>query len=194
MTDPTESTIIHLLEAGDERYVKIMFDTYYQSLCTYIMRYLISAEDAKDIIQSVFISFWNNKKGHPFSGSVRSYLFGAASKASLQFMRNKGKTYFVDIELHIDDFLDEVLYDDENNIEKIKEQLYIAVENLPENPRKVLKAIIFNNTPYKIVAAEMQISVNTVKTYYARALQALRKSIDPKTFSFLLFSFIHSEK
>ncbi len=194
MTDKTESTIIRLLAAGDERCMKIMFDIYYQPLCTYVIRYLLSVEDAKDIVQSVFISFWNNKKGHPFSGSIRSYLFGAASKASLQFMRNKGKTYFVDIELHIDDFLDEMLHDDEAELEKIKEQLYAAIENLPTNPQKVLKAIIFNNTPYKTVAEEMQISVNTVKTYYARALEALRKSIDTKTFSLLFLSFLHSEK
>ena len=148
VAESTETTMIHLLEAGDERCMKIMFDTYYQSLCTYIMRYLISVEDAKDIVQSVFISFWNNKKGLPFSGSIRSYLFGAVSKASLQFMRNKGKTYFVDIEAHIDDFLDEVFYDDENEIEKIKEQLYAAIDTLPEKPKKVLSAIIFNNTPY----------------------------------------------
>ena len=109
-------------------------------------------------------------------------------------MRNKGKTYFVDIELHIDDFLDEMLHDDEAELEKIKEQLYAAIENLPTNPQKVLKAIIFNNTPYKTVAEEMQISVNTVKTYYARALEALRKSIDTKTFSLLFLSFLHSEK
>ena len=103
-----EATIIELLEAGDERCMKMMFDAYYQTLCTYVMRYLISVEDAEDIVQSVFISLWNNKRGQAFTGSVRSYLFGAVSKASLQFMRNRGKAYFVDIELHIDDFLEEI--------------------------------------------------------------------------------------
>lgn len=104
MPDIKETTIIRLLEAGDERCMKMMFDTYYQALCTYVMRYLISMEDAEDIVQTVFISLWNNKRGQAFTGSLRSYLFGAVSKASLQFMRDRGKTYFVDIELHIDDF------------------------------------------------------------------------------------------
>ena len=68
--DIKESTIIRLLEAGDERCMKMMFDTYYQALCTYIMRYLISVEDAEDIVQMVFISLWNNKRGQEFSGSL----------------------------------------------------------------------------------------------------------------------------
>ena len=192
--DVKESTIIRLLETGDERCMKMMFDTYYQALCTYVMRYLISMEDAEDIVQTVFISLWNNKRGQEFSGSLRAYLFGAASKASLQFMRDRGKAYFVDIELHVYDFLEEMSRDNEVELEKMKEYLYAAIEDLPANPKKVLTAIVFNNTPYKMVAEEMGISVNTVKTYYARALQALRKSLDGKTFCLLFLSFFSSKK
>lgn len=192
--DIKESTIIRLLEAGDERCMKMMFDTYYQALYTYIMRYLISVEDAEGIVQMVFISLWNNKRGQEFSGSLRAYLFGAASKASLQFMRDRGKAYFVDIELHVDDFLEEMSRDNEVELEKMKEYLYAAIEDLPANPKKVLTAIVFNNTPYKVVAEEMGISVNTVKTYYARALQALRKSLDGKIFCLLFLSFFSSKK
>lgn len=190
--DIKESTIIRLLETGDERCMKMMFDTYYQALCTYVMRYLISVEDAEDIVQTVFISLWNNKRGQVFTGSLRAYLFGAVSKASLQFMRDRERMYFVEIELHIDDFLEEMSRDVE--LEKMKEYLYAAIEDLPANPKKVLTAIVFNNTPYKVVAEEMGISVNTVKTYYARALQALRKSLDGKTFCLLFLSFFSSER
>lgn len=189
MPDIKEATIIRLLEAGNDRCMKMMFDAYYQTLCAYVMRYLVSIEDAEDIVQSVFISLWNNKRGQVFRGSLRSYLFGAVSKASLQLMRNRGKTYFVDIELHIDDFLEEMFHDNEVELERVKEHLYAAIDDLPENPKKVLTAIVFNNISYKVVAEEMGISVNTVKTYYARALQALRKSLDNRTFCFLFFSF-----
>ena len=192
MPDIKETTIIRLLETGDERCMKMMFDTYYQALCTYVMRYLISVEDAEDIIQTVFISLWNNKRGQVFTGSLRAYLFGAVSKASLQFMRDRERMYFVEIELHIDDFLEEMSCDVE--LEKMKEYLYAAIEDLPANPKKVLTAIVFNNTPYKVVAEEMGISVNTVKTYYARALQALRKSLDGRTFCLFFLSFFSSER
>ena len=55
--DIKESTIIRLLEAGDERCMKMMFDTYYQALCTYIMRYLISVEDAEDIVSPMVMGW-----------------------------------------------------------------------------------------------------------------------------------------
>ena len=96
--------------------------------------------------------------------------------------------------IYIDDFLEEMSRDREVELEKMKEYLYVAIEDLPANPKKVLTAIVFNNTPYKVVAEEMGISVNTVKTYYARALQALRKSLDGKTFCLLFLSFFSSER
>ena len=95
-------------------------------------------------------SLWNNKRGQVFTGSLRAYLFGAVSKASLQFMRDRERMYFVEIELHIDDFLEEMSRDVE--LEKMKEYLYAAIEDLPANPKKVLTAIVFNNTPYKAVS------------------------------------------
>ena len=62
-----------------------------------------------------------------------------------------------------------------------------AVKQLPEKPRQVLQAIVFLEKPYKKVAAEMGISVNTVKTYYARALQALRKALGANPLLLLLW-------
>ena len=135
-------------------------------------------EVAEDIVQTVFISLWTNKRGKPFEGSLRSYLFGAVSKAALCWVRDHGKVYFEDIESHIDDFWDDVFsQEDAEQEERLRKKLHAAVDALPEKPRLVLQAIVWQEKPYKQVAAEMGISVNTVKTYYARALQALRKSL-----------------
>ena len=90
-------TIETLLAAGDERCMNLLFAEYYRDLCAYAARYPLSAESVEDIVQNVFISFWENKRGRPFIGSVRSYLFGAVSKAALRWLRDEGKAYFEDI-------------------------------------------------------------------------------------------------
>lgn len=170
--------IKRMLEAGDERCMKLLFEKFYRALCMYALRYPVSPEVAEDIVQTVFISLWTNKRGKPFEGSLRSYLFGAVSKAALCWVRDHGKVYFEDIESHIDDFWDDVFsQEDAEQEERLRKKLHAAVDALPEKPRLVLQSIVWQEKPYKQVAAEMGISVNTVKTYYARALQALRKSL-----------------
>ena len=71
--------IKRMLEAGDERCMKLLFDKFYRALCMYALRYPVSPEVAEDIVQTVFISLWTNKRGKPFEGSLRSYLFGAVT-------------------------------------------------------------------------------------------------------------------
>ena len=109
MAEEQEKNIIRLLAKGDEEATGILFRSYHRLLCAYCMRYLVSREDAEDIVQAVFISLWQNWRGRKFSGSLEAYLFGAVNKAALKTMREAGKRYFEDIEISCESFLDEVL-------------------------------------------------------------------------------------
>ena len=63
-------------------------------------------------------------------------------------------------------------------IEEQKKKLYKEIEALPIKSREVFKAIVLENLKYKEVALQLEISVNTVKTHYSRALKQLRNSLD----------------
>ena len=60
----SEENIIEALRAGNEICIKMMFDKYYRSLCVYALKYVPTLEDAEDIVQNVFVTFWENKKGN----------------------------------------------------------------------------------------------------------------------------------
>ena len=104
MAEEQEKNIIRLLAKGDEEATGILFRSYHRLLCAYCMRYLVSREDAEDIVQAVFISLWQNWRGRKFSGSLEAYLFGAVNKAALKTMREAGKRYFEDIEISCESF------------------------------------------------------------------------------------------
>ena len=142
-------TIETLLAAGDERCMNLLFAEYYRDLCAYAARYPLSAESVEDIVQYVFISFWENKRGRPFVGSVRSYLFGAVCYAALRWLRDEGKAYFEDIETHVDDFWESMFNrEEEEAFEKLMEKLREAVEQLAEQPKRVVRSIIWEDKPW----------------------------------------------
>lgn len=172
-----ETEIIRCLKSKDERCVRMMFDNYYHALCVYALRFLVSVEDSEDIVQDVFVSFWEKKKGTDFEGSLRSYLFGAVSKASLKFLERNGQFYFDDIEKHVNTFLEEMSLCDDDELYRLKTTLRKEIELLPDKARNVLNAIIVENLSYKEVAERYGISVNTVKTHYSHALKKLKTSL-----------------
>ena len=49
---------------------------------------------------------------------------------------------------------------------------------MSEKCREVFIAIVLKNLSYKEVAEKLNVSVNTVKTHYSRALKQLREHLD----------------
>jgi len=182
-----ESHILSLLKAGDERCMRMIFDRYYRALCVYAMKYLTSVDDAEDVVQNVFVSFWENKKGNVFEGSLRSYLFGAVAKASVKFLHRSGQFTFDDIELHVNRFLEEMDCYEEEEQDLLKRKLEQEIEKLPEKSKAVFNAIVIENLSYKQVSERYHISVNTVKTQYAHALKKLRENLGDLFIWMLLF-------
>ena len=171
----SEEDVIQGLLRGDVNSMKMLFDNYYQALCVYALRFIDSFEDAEDVVQDVFLSFWEARKGKEFEGSLRSYLFGAVRKRALRFVEETGRHVFENINDHLNDFLDDAEDMDGEKAQVEKEKLYEAVNQLPDKSREVFLAIVLDNMSYKAVAVKLGISVNTVKTHYARALVNLRE-------------------
>ena len=173
----SESEIVHELEAGNEVCLNMLFNNYYRALCVYAFRFVSDADDVEDIVQEVFVSFWMNKKRTAFSGSVRSYLFGAVAKAASKFATRRGKIKFDDVEKYVDQFLEELGEYDENEFARLRDKVYARVEALPEKTKEIFKAVVLDNMTYQQVGDRFGITVNTVKTMYYRALKQLKEEL-----------------
>lgn len=58
-----------------------------------------------------------------FSGSVRSYLFGAVAKAASKFVTRRGRIMFDDVEKYVDQFLEELEEYDEGEFARIRDKV-----------------------------------------------------------------------
>ncbi|RZT96410.1 RNA polymerase sigma-70 factor (ECF subfamily) [Ancylomarina subtilis] len=171
-----EQLIIQKLQNGDESGLRQMFDIYYSPLCVFALKYIDSFDLAEDLVQDIFIGFWENNRVKQLNVSLKSYLFTSVKNNALNYIR-KNKSY--QIETMNDEF--DILMDDSfdpEDLEQMKVKLYQELENLSQQSRNVFEAIIFQNMKYKDVAEDLNISVNTVKTHFARALKQLRNSLD----------------
>lgn len=172
-----EDEIIFLLEKGDEKCMRMIFDRYYHSLCAYALKFLSSLEDVEDIVQNVLIAFWEGKRKQIFVGSIRSYIFGAVAKASLKFLERQRIVVFDDIESYVNQLLDEDFGEKEEELEQLRLRLEEELKKLPEKARAIFSAIVLENLSYKETAERYQISINTVKTHYSHALKKLRENL-----------------
>lgn len=180
-----DKIILEKLERGDEDALKSLFDAYYSLLCVYSVQITESLDESEDIVQELFINFWEKKRHNNISISLNKYLFYAVRNASIMYARKNNK-YLKIQELEEEAYspIDD-LQDDEELMLRYQ-QLHKTLEKLSPKEYKVLTEVILNGKKYKEVALELNISVNTVKTHLARALKILRKD-KSLTFFFSLF-------
>lgn len=170
-----DSILLEKLQNGDDSAFKELFDLYFVPLSIYSLKYCDSFQMAEDITQDIFVKFWDEKIYLKLNDSIGPYLFKSIKNNTLQAIKSQKKYSFEIIEEQVDHMLE---FDtiDFDYLEKEKQKLMIQVESLPEKSKVVFKAIVLENLKYKEVAEQLDISVNTVKTHYSRALKKLRTS------------------
>ena len=69
------------------------------------------------------------------------------------------------------------------------EILYLTINLLPPERRRIFMMVYAEGKKYKEVADQLQISINTVRTQLTRSLKFLREKLGEQEFTILLFFF-----
>ena len=175
-----EQNILKLLKDENKQGLKEMFDFLYSPLCLYSQKIVGRMDIAEDVVQNVFVSFWENKNYLKVKSGLSSYLYSSVRNRSLNYVRsNKIKTteWLSEYE-SIYSELNEKGHIQEELIKKIEE----AIETLPPGGRKIFKSIVIEGLSYKNAAEVHNVSINTVKSQLKRATRLLSEKLDNLSF------------
>lgn len=159
---------------NDRNAFERLFRRYYRVLCDYGRSILGDRELAEDVVQEVFIYFWNNREVIHIQMSVKSYLYTAVRHGALNVLKkqlierkhNPQLTEFVE-------FLQTSEYSDEEQ-EEINRIRRVMAE-LPKQCLKVFLMSAVDGKKYQDIADELDISINTVKTHISKAYRLIRE-------------------
>ena len=170
-----ELEILKKIRTGDEDGLKQLFDLHYDSLCIYALKFLDSFDKAEDIVQEVFISFWENNRADQINGELSYYLIKAVKNNCLYYLRQSKRYCHETVDSLYDLEVEE--YEEPTELEEKRKLLLDELKKLSPQARAVFESIVSDNRKYKEVAEDLGVSVNTVKTTYSRARKRLRKSV-----------------
>ena len=176
--------ILEEIRDGNQDIFKRLFHLYYDSLVIYAEGYLFDRASSEDVVQEVFIYFWENADNIIITTSVKGYLY--------KMVRNKGlnylKTLKVTDDLEILEYTHNELGDDLDNLqeERIKKfnKVLLLVEAMPKRMKTIFNLKYRQHYSYSEISNELNISTNTIKTQLKRA-KSLIQSQSP-FYSFIL--------
>ncbi len=156
------------------RKYKVLFNTFYDSLCLFACRYVDDIELSKDIVQEVFIRVWDMEVAFRDESAAKSYLYTAVKNKSLDYLkskeyRSKNPLEAADLKKLESDafFAREVLLEESSKI--IRE----AVDKLPYKCKEIINLSLKGYKNDEISQA-LSISINTVKAQKRIAYSKLR--------------------
>lgn len=173
------------IRQGDKQAFDQMFDHYYQPLCAFIYSYLKDKQQVEDIVIDCFVLIWEEHEKLEIKSSLQNYLATMVKNSAISYLR-KNKLQLSELENIATSIADEEI--DPLKDTGILNQLYEAINKLPEQRRLILKMAAFEGQTYQQIANELAISVNTVKTQMSRSYKFLKEElkVSRRTIQFIL--------
>jgi len=172
MVKELDTTLFDSIRQGDSNAFELLFKKYYAPLCLFAVKYTCDMDSAREIVQDLFVYLWENRTKVHIEYSVKTYLTSAVRRNSIRFMQQRRPSLPID-ELPEDMHLADELHDSPE-LDELYRQLLNAIEQLPEQCKRIFKMSRFEEMKYTEIAAMLNISVKTVEAQISKALKILR--------------------
>ncbi|NDV67975.1 RNA polymerase sigma-70 factor [Dysgonomonas sp. 25] len=165
-----------------ERDFSNLYLTYYSKLLRFAEEYVLSTEDAENIVQDIFLKLWEKQELLPLVENINAYLFKLIRNRCLDYLKHQLSVekytkntqdafrLELSLKLHSLDQFDEDIFANEN-IDKV---IMDAINELPDRCREIFMLSKIEGLKYKEISARLGISVNTVENQIGIALKKLR--------------------
>lgn len=146
-------------------------------------------EEAEDIVQNAFVSYWNCKDDLGCEPSVvKGFLYTTVRNLCMDLLRHRLVVQKFRGQLE-DDPVEENFVEKEIIRAEVLSEIFNAIELLPSGCRQVLEMSYLEGKTNQEISDVLGVSVNTVKTQKQRALQLLRLNLSSTALVFLLLIF-----
>ena len=178
MSENSDIKLWQKIKEDDEQSLSKLFYKYYEYLYQFAGRYLDDAQLAENVVQDVFVHFWENRKTININTNLKSYLFTSTKNNCINYIEQHKKKLFQNI--YTIKIQDNVQSPELKYIEnELTESIQNAINLLPDKCRQVYILKRYDGFKYKEISEILNISVNTVKTQMKRAVKFLVKKIAP---------------
>lgn len=172
-----EKQQLQSLKAGDITVFEMFFRAYYQPLCNYAYTFVQDRDEAEEIVQSVFMAFWEKREAIEIKVSPKSYLYTMVRNACLNVIkhekikqRHAGEELAVAERSH-DGVTQRVI------TAELEGRIHEAMETLPQQCRLIFKLSRFEELKYSEIADQLNISIKTVENQMGKALKIMREQL-----------------
>ena len=178
---PGTRVLVEDLRAGDESAYAALFHEHFHRLCEYAMSYLRSRDEAREVVQEVFVSLFVDRERLRLDENMRVYLFRAVRNRALNVVRD-GRVRSRWARGVLDGARDGPVSWNEGESVVLRGEIADRVRQLiAELPLKCKEAFLLvrvHGKTYDEAAAILGVHRTTIQTHLIRATKILGRQLD----------------
>lgn len=182
-----EKKYIIELKKGSYTAFDYFFSTYKERLYGFAIGYLKIEDDAKELVQDVFVKLWEHRTMLDENKSVKAYLFTISKNTILNYFRKKAnqQLYVEYIKKHIG--LSVNTTEEDIEFSDLQEMAVNIVNQLPPRQKMIFKLSREQNLSNEDIADKLSISRKTVENQITLAKKFIRERMGNEKLTMLLF-------
>jgi RNA polymerase sigma-70 factor (ECF subfamily) len=186
MTGAVLESAITNIKLGDQEAFRLIYKEFYIGLCIHANRFLHKKESAEEIVQEVFLRFWERRESIDIQETIGAYLFQSVRNACLNHLKHlqveqKFQQEVTDMLKEAEDFYT-ITQENGQSIylaRELEHHINTAIEGLPEQCREIFKMSRFDGFRNQEIADKKGITIHTVQKQISIALEKLRVVLTP---------------
>ena len=164
---------VQLMHGSETAFTQI-YQRFHSILHSVVLRFIKDEEVAKDMLQQVFLSLWENRENLAPDTNLKNYLFTLTKNRIINYLRHENMA----LQRHYE--WAQMRESDESWMEKMVKEGQLArlqelIDRLPEQQKRICLYKINDRMSNRQIAQEMGISIQTVKNQYSTTLKKLRE-------------------
>ncbi|WP_065219165.1 MULTISPECIES: sigma-70 family RNA polymerase sigma factor [Butyricimonas] len=170
-----------------------IFKCYYSDIYNFVYHYIMDRDDAEDLVQDVFIGFFEKYKSIPEEINTKQYLLAMSKNRCISFLRHKNVIdrnnlkYFESLIFSTTSEYD-TTYDD------LFSKLNLAMDNLSDLQKRIVEMKLAGKS-YEEISDELNVTHSQVhkniKKAYSKIRSFIDKNPDESKYLLLLYLFFH---
>lgn len=179
MTQPNENlSLLQAIICDDESALRVIYNKYAKQV--YKLSFIILKDTgwSEDVVQDVFIKFWNTRTKLDPQGDIWNFLYVLTKRTALNKLRDVGKT-----NSGIESIWLNVIGEKSVTVHEVcvanelEFNLGRFLEKLPVRQQEVYRLSRENGYTHQEIASHLGVSQNTVKNHLVAVLKKIRRYI-----------------
>jgi RNA polymerase sigma-70 factor, ECF subfamily len=161
----------------DEKDLILFYQKHKRQLISFINRQIGDYQIAEELVQDVFLDFFDNLTGFRGESSVETYLFAIARHKTIDYIRKKKikQILFSTLPLKFIEKATSFVFDDELEKKALATKIEKVLNRLPNDYAVIIRLKYIDGEKIRSIAQKLSLSLKATESLLFRARQAFIK-------------------